>query len=77
MNDEFVISGTEFFDGCQLVVFNRWGVKVFESLDYDNSWTGEDQNGNILRSDTYYYVYICDKENTWTGWVKILTDKTD
>jgi len=70
-NDFFIIDGTDFAN-CRLVVFNRWGTKVYEANDYQNDWAGKDLNGKLLESDTYYYVYICDDERTWTGWIKLI-----
>ncbi len=54
----------DFNDRCDIIVkvkmFNRWGTKVFESNNYDNSWTGT-ASGKLgtedkLPSGTYYYV---------------------
>jgi len=54
----------DFDQRCEIIVklkmFNRWGSKVFESNDYDNSWTGTSGGGfgteEKLPSGTYYYV---------------------
>ncbi len=51
LNDYFVIDGIEQISGTHLVVFNRWGKKVFESHDYQNDWGGEGQADGV-----YYYV---------------------
>jgi gliding motility-associated-like protein len=34
-----------------VVIFNRWGKKVYEATDYKNDWDGEN-----LPSGTYFYV---------------------
>jgi len=36
--------------GSRLIVFNRWGQKVFEDLDYQNDWDGNDAQDGV-----YYY----------------------
>tara|TARA_R110002073_G_scaffold17446_4_gene65659 strand:- start:3759 stop:6644 length:2886 start_codon:yes stop_codon:yes gene_type:complete len=48
---------------CDIIVkvkvFNRWGTKVFESINYNNSWTGTSGGvgaAEILPNGTYYYV---------------------
>jgi len=56
INDYFVIDGLEQLSGNQLIVFNRWGKKVFESTDYKNDWDG---NG---ASDGVYYFILTFKE---------------
>jgi gliding motility-associated-like protein len=42
-------------------LYNRWGTKIFESFDYDNSWTGNAPSGSMgnfqkLPTGTYYYI---------------------
>jgi gliding motility-associated-like protein len=50
-NDKFVITNLEYYPGSAIIIFNRWGKKVFESLDYQNDW-GADENADGV----YYYV---------------------
>ena len=38
-----------------MVVFNRYGSKVFESKDYRNTWDGT-YNGKSLPDGTYYAI---------------------
>jgi len=52
INDKFEIKGIELVPGCQLVVFNRWGKKVFESSSYQNDWDGEKSSDG-----TYYFIF--------------------
>ncbi|MBC7390916.1 MAG: gliding motility-associated C-terminal domain-containing protein, partial [Opitutaceae bacterium] len=49
-NDFFEIRGIESYPGTQLKVFNRWGMMVYSSSDYQNQWDGDG-----LSDDTYYY----------------------
>jgi gliding motility-associated-like protein len=39
-----------------IVVFNRWGEKVWESTDFPGGWKGEDIFGNKVSDGTYYWV---------------------
>lgn len=42
----------------RVTIFNRWGDKVFEITDYNNStrvFTGLNNSGNELPSGTYFY----------------------
>ncbi|MEI6851876.1 MAG: gliding motility-associated C-terminal domain-containing protein [Bacteroidota bacterium] len=54
LNDVLKITGIENFPGSNLKVFNRWGKKIFESDDYNNSdhaWDGGKEADGV-----YYYV---------------------
>ncbi len=62
INDFFEIKGVEYcgftFD---VMIFNRWGDKVFEAKDYQNDWGGFAPsnavgNSGLLPAGTYYYV---------------------
>jgi gliding motility-associated-like protein len=62
-------------------VFNRWGVKVYESdNDPEINWRGVNQQGQDLSDGTYYYqadveFYTLDPaaaRKTFKGWVEIV-----
>lgn len=55
-NDFFVIKGLETIGKASLTIFNRWGGRVYENDEYDNSWEGVDDKENPLPDDTYFYV---------------------
>jgi len=55
-NDSFVIRGIENFPENELIIFNRWGNKVYEAVNYGNDWRGT-WNNNELPDGTYYYVF--------------------
>jgi hypothetical protein len=44
--------------GSTLQVFNRWGDKVYESLDYKNDWSPSDLNDGV-----YYYILKWNRPN--------------
>lgn len=60
-NETFIIEGIELFENT-LKIFNRWGVLVYETINYQNDWTGT-SNGRVtiaqnknLPAGTYFYV---------------------
>lgn len=68
-NDYFVIHNVEKYPNNYLVVFNRWGKKVFEAKNYQNDWDGGD-----LAEGTYFYIFrYLDKE--YQGTLTILREK--
>jgi gliding motility-associated-like protein len=54
-NDFWHIENIQFFPSNKLVILNRWGDLVYESLYYNNDWNGEYGNG-LLPAGTYYYI---------------------
>jgi gliding motility-associated-like protein/uncharacterized repeat protein (TIGR01451 family) len=60
-NDVFVIKGLPLNVDNVLTVFNRWGNKVYQKSNYDNTWNGNPNvNGTLgtekLPPGTYYYI---------------------
>ncbi len=71
VNDAFVITGLENFPSASLIVFNRWGSKVYESSPYRNDWTGTDDSSEPLSDDTYYIQLDLGNSEQHAGFVVI------
>ncbi|PHS03738.1 MAG: hypothetical protein COA88_15190 [Kordia sp.] len=63
VNDEFILEGIACYPNNKLMIFNRWGVKVFERNDYANHMFRGYSDGRItvargekLPTGTYFYV---------------------
>jgi gliding motility-associated-like protein len=60
INDIWRIKDAENYEQLEVIVFNRWGVKVFQRKPYENvegsAWDGRNTNGKQLPSGTYYYI---------------------
>ncbi len=50
-NDNFVITNLQYLPKNSLIVYNRWGKKVYEASPYLNDWNGKD-----FPNGTYYYL---------------------
>lgn len=50
-NDTFVIENLETYLFSTLMVYNRWGKKIYEKKNYQNDWDGEGAADGV-----YYYV---------------------
>jgi len=76
-NDRFVIvikgTGREFYESfpnSTLIIYNRWGKKIFESSNYQNNWTGEGMADGVY----FYNLYLADGKDTYVnGTVTILS----
>jgi gliding motility-associated-like protein len=61
-NDTFVILNIEQYENNTIVIFNRWGDKVFEAAPYMNDWSGQTVGakmkimGDEVVDGTYYFV---------------------
>jgi len=69
-NDYDPIDLSKYYISNTLVVFNRWGQKVFEANNYQNDW-----DGSGLQDGVYFYILECHGEyedKTYKGSVMIL-----
>jgi gliding motility-associated-like protein len=57
-NDYFDIIANG-YTGYHLVIFDRWGLKMFESFENTNLWNGLINNtGGKAPDGTYYYIFF-------------------
>jgi gliding motility-associated-like protein len=70
-NDYFVIRGIEDLSMVEFTVYNRWGLEVFYSADYQNDWGGTNKSGNELTNDTYFYVLNVNNSRLFKGYLVI------
>ncbi|MGF1565680.1 MAG: choice-of-anchor L domain-containing protein [Flavobacteriales bacterium] len=56
INDVFRITGSS-IQRFEIIIFNRWGEKVYESTDINQVWDGSHEGGNYyVPNDIYQYV---------------------
>lgn len=58
-----------------LIVFNRWGDEVFNTVSYQNDWNGTNKNGTKLSRGTYFYtlrVNMNGEDKYFNGYVEII-----
>lgn len=73
-NDLFVINYLEkIYPDCRVIIFNRWGSVIFESVGYEDPWDGT-HLGEKLPMGTYFYkIELNDSESTvYTGPISII-----
>ncbi|HNP18524.1 MAG TPA: gliding motility-associated C-terminal domain-containing protein [Fulvivirga sp.] len=73
-HDFLEIENIDFYQGNKLIIFNRWGKKVFEVSDYDNdvvkfSGLGNTGGAKELPSGTYYYQLDLGNGTETTGFL--------
>lgn len=71
-NDNWIISGIDFFPNTEVKVFNQYGKLLFSDGDYKNTWDGT-VSGKKLPNGTYYYVVKQGgTDNTFKGTLTLL-----
>ncbi|HIA10822.1 MAG TPA: hypothetical protein EYN69_01960, partial [Flavobacteriales bacterium] len=82
VNDKFIPFPYRFVDKIDLIIYNRWGMKVYESTDPDINWNGNYYKNNQPCSEGVYF-YICHVDvvklqgpetMTLTGFIHIIRD---
>lgn len=51
VNDKFVIENLDTYLESRLVIYNRWGKKIYDKNNYQNDWDGEGAADGV-----YYYI---------------------
>lgn len=67
------IEGMEYYEECNVIIFNKQGLKLFEQKDYHyNPWDGT-YNGQPVAEGVYYYVIRCEgTTNEKTGAITLM-----
>lgn len=68
-NDNFNLAG---FDVKDLLIYSRYGRKVYEKKNYLNEWHGQDYNGRNLPDATYFYHIETYSGEVFVGWVYVI-----
>jgi gliding motility-associated-like protein len=67
-NDFFEIKNIEKYPDNKLIIYNRWGSKIFEQYHYRNTWNAEGYSDG-----TYYFIFDSGKgDGTVEGTITIL-----
>jgi len=69
-NHYFVIKDLDEYISTQLIIFDRWGRKVYDKNNYDSSW-----DGGGLSDGVYYYILKCQgyfKNDAFKGSITII-----
>ena len=63
-NDFFHIAGILDFPDSKLMIYNRWGNLVYETMGYQNNWGGEWKGNKEVPDGTYYYILELNDEES-------------
>jgi len=74
VNDTWFIDCIESYPLNKVLIFDRWGDKINETENYNNTsrvWNGTNQQGRIVPDGTYYYLVSVTNGKTYSGWVLV------
>jgi len=75
INDTWEIPGIVDYPGSEVLIYDRWGQRVFRSNGYREPWDGTN-NGNKVSTGTYYYhIQLNELEGQsapYTGFISII-----
>ena len=61
------------YQDVRLTILNRWGNKVIDIPQYDNTWSGTDKSGDKLESGTYFYFLSYDEgQQNFEGIIQLI-----
>ena len=69
-NDVFTIEGLENYSNTKILIYNRWGNKVYEDDNYQNNWGGQ-WRGYRLPDASYFYRIILENGESYSGYLQI------
>ncbi|MCJ8166670.1 Ig-like domain-containing protein [Pontibacter sp. E15-1] len=72
-NDNWTIPELRFYNSVYIQVFDRSGVRVFETTDPETGWNGRAANGQVLKGPYLYIVEVKDINWVKRGVVTILS----
>lgn len=73
-NDNLIPLPYRYIQSIDLIIYNRWGQKVFQTKDIDINWNGRNQFTNLKSSPGVYYYSCVINEIRINGVKKIITN---
>ncbi len=74
LNDTWIIDCIDQFPLNQVLIFDRWGDRVRQFDNYNNSsvsWDGTNSRGEDLPDGTYYYILTISNGARYNGWILV------
>ena len=58
INDTWLVNTSFLYENTEVVIYNRWGAKVYQSLGYKQAWDGRNSAGDLVKEGVYFYSII-------------------
>lgn len=63
INDTWTIAESQYFPDAHVVIFDRWGVRVYDHKGTYEPWDGKSNLGVPVPDAAYYYFFYQDKDD--------------
>lgn len=63
INDTWTVNNLQYYPNNMILVYNRWGQKVYEHKGEYEPWDGKDLLGVPLPDNSYYYIIYGDTKD--------------
>lgn len=67
-NDYFKIGNIEYHSNTSVIIFDRWGKKVYDNKNYNNEWKAEG-----LPDGTYFYIIDVPEDKKYSGFITVFS----
>ncbi|MFN8116868.1 MAG: gliding motility-associated C-terminal domain-containing protein [Bacteroidia bacterium] len=75
LNDFWFIENIEKIPNNKVHIFNRWGNRIYNTVNYNNisnRWDGKTNSGSTIISGTYFFIILDENEKLLQkGWIEI------
>lgn len=65
-NDSFKIKNIEYHPNTNVVIFDRWGKKVYENSNYNNEWKADG-----VSDGTFFYIISVPDDKKYNGFITV------
>ncbi|MEL6975639.1 MAG: Calx-beta domain-containing protein, partial [Bacteroidota bacterium] len=72
INDTLKLVGDSTFPNSSLEVFDRYGNSVFQMNNYDSTWDGTGNDGELPKGTYFYVLNLGDDSEPQKGWIQII-----
>ena len=75
INDVWEVPGINDYPGAEVLIYDRWGQRVFHSTGYREPWDGTNKGRQLSEGTYYYHVQLNQLEgrsDPYTGFISII-----
>ncbi|HRH36827.1 MAG TPA: gliding motility-associated C-terminal domain-containing protein [Flavobacteriales bacterium] len=75
INDTWAVPGIADYPGSEVLIYDRWGQKVFKSNGYREPWDGTRDGKAVSEGTYYYYIKLSQtsgRSDPYTGFISLI-----